>query len=47
MEIALRLILSSQFSIKTNELLDFLRVFWDNRTSPTETHDEYRDCQQY
>lgn len=33
---------ASQFLRKTNDLLDFIRVFWDNRACPTETHDEFR-----
>ena len=39
---------TSQFSSKTNELLDFSRVFWDKRACSTETHDEigyfYSEC---
>jgi len=27
--------------MKTNNLLDILRVFWDKEASPTETHDEF------
>jgi hypothetical protein len=30
----------SQFSNKSNELLDIPGVFWDNECCPTETHNE-------
>ena len=40
---AVLVLTASQFSIKTNELLDFLRAFWDNGSGPTEMHNEDRD----
>ncbi len=38
----LQVLIRSQLLIKTNDLLDFLRVFWDKEASPTEMHLE--DC---
>jgi hypothetical protein len=38
----LQVLIRSQLLIKTNDLLDFLRAFWDKEASPTEMHDE--DC---
>jgi hypothetical protein len=37
---------ASQFSNKTNDLLDISRAFWDKEASPTETHDEFRNYKQ-
>jgi hypothetical protein len=38
----LQVLIRSQLLIKTNDLLDFLRAFWDKKVSPTEMHHE--DC---
>jgi hypothetical protein len=46
MPVALGVLSASQFFIKTNGLVDILRVFWDNKAGPTETHDEYGNCKQ-
>jgi len=38
----LQVLIRSQLLIKTNDLLDFLRAFWDKEVGPTEMHHE--DC---
>ncbi len=38
----LKVLIRSQLLIKTNDLLDFLRAFWDKGVGPTEMHHE--DC---
>ncbi len=38
----LKVLIRSQLLIKTNDLLDFLRAFWDKEAGPTEMRHE--DC---
>ncbi len=44
----LQVLIRSQLLIKTNDLLDLFRAFWDKEASPTEMHHEdHSEPEQY